>query len=176
MKVIVKLIVLAFLITMPMGTTQASGQLFFMENQNIGQTAPDFTLDTLQSKGINMTKYREGKSAIVFFWATWCPHCRTALKDLNSNALALEQKGIKIILVDIGESAAEVKAHLEKGKIGFDVFLDQDSSLSEPYGIIGVPTFYFLDDQGIVKAVEHSIPGNYEEILLRKKVSKDVVR
>lgn len=171
-----KAILLAFLVTIPLGTTHASGQLFFMENPNIGQAAPDFTLDTLRSKNVNLTQYRDGKSAIVFFWATWCPHCRVALKELNKNSAQLTEKGIKLVLVDIGESAAEVKEHLERNKIDFDVFLDEESSLSEPYGIIGVPTFYFLDDKGVVKAVEHSIPDNYEDILLNKKVSQDIGR
>lgn len=173
MKVMVRILLLIFLIAMPLGTTHASGQLFFMENPNVGQVAPDFTLDTLKAKNVNLTKFRDGKSAIVFFWATWCPHCRTALKELNIKAAQFEGKGIKLVIIDIGESAGEVKAHLAKNKIDFDVFLDEESSLSEPYGIIGVPTFYFLDDQGVVKAVEHSIPDNYEEILLKKKVSKD---
>ena len=171
MKVMLRFLLLAFLIVLPLGTTHASGQLFYMENPNIGQAAPDFTLDTLKMKSVNLTKYRDGKSAIVFFWATWCPHCREALKELNKSASQLEGKGIKLILVDLGESASEVREHLARNNVNFDVFLDKESSLSEPYGIIGVPTFYFLDDKGTVKAVEHSIPDNYEEILLNKKVS-----
>ena len=146
MKRVIRLMILANLIMLPMATSQASGQLFFMEDPNVGQVAPDFTLDTLRARSVNMTKYRDGKSAIVFFWATWCPHCREALKELNSQAAQLEEKGIKVLLVDIGESAAEVKEHVTRNKINFEVFLDSESSLSEPYGIIGVPTFFFLND------------------------------
>ena len=123
-----------------------------------------------------MTKYRDGKSAIVFFWATWCPHCREALKELNGQAAQLEEKGIKVLLVDIGESAAEVNEHVTRNKINFEVFLDTESTLSEPYGIIGVPTFFFLNDKGIVNAVEHALPDNYEEILLKSEVSKDIAK
>ena len=176
MRLIVRLAVLVALLGVPLGATHAMGQLFFMENSNLGKAAPDFTLDTLKSRNVNMTRYRDGKSAIVFFWATWCPHCREALQGLNNNATRLAEKGIKVILVDIGESSVEVKEHVEKNRVNFDVFLDKDTSLGEPYGIIGVPTFFFLDDKGIVKAVEHSLPDNYEETLLKKEVSKEIVK
>ena len=172
MKGMLRVLLLAILLLAPLPASQASGQLFFMEDQNVGHKAPDFTLDTLQGKNVNMTQYRDGKSAIIFFWATWCPHCRVALKNLNTNAEYLEKKGIKIILVDLGESSDEVSEHLLKNRINFNAFLDRNSSLSEPYGIIGVPTFFLVDDQGIVKAVEHTLPDNFEEILIKKEVSQ----
>ena len=61
----------------------ARGQFLFFQNPNVGKAAPDFTLATLDGDEVNMTQYREGKRAIIFFWATWCPHCRVALKELN---------------------------------------------------------------------------------------------
>lgn len=146
----------------------ARAQFFFMENPLIGQTAPDFTLKTVNGGKVNMTKFRDNKSAIIFFWATWCPHCREALKELNKDLAEIEGKGIQVILMDVGEPEKQVQRYLEKNKIGATVFLDEESSLADPYGIIGVPTFVFVDSQGVVRAVEHAIPQNYEEILAGK--------
>ncbi len=173
MRALLKCLLLVLFLTLVLGDSRVMGQLFFLENPNVGSPAPDFTLDTLKEKNVNMTKYREGKNAIIFFWATWCPHCREALKNLNNNAAQLQDKGIKVILVDLGETVQEVRQHIEKNKINFDVFLDTKNFLSEPYGIIGVPTFFFLNDQGVVKAVEHAMPENYEEIFFKKAVSKE---
>lgn len=151
----------------------ARAQFFFMENPLVGRPAPDFTLKTFNGEKVNMTKFRDNKSAILFFWATWCPHCREALKDLNKNRADIESKGIKVILVDMEESEQEIRRYMERNKIDMTVFLDQDSSLADPYGIIGVPTFVLVDSQGIVRAVEHSLPRNYEEILKPKdKIKK----
>jgi len=144
---------------------QAKAQLLFMPNALIGKPAPDFTLKNLEGKDLNMTKYRDGKSAIVFFWATWCPHCRTALKGLHQKKDEFEKKGIKLVLVDLGESVEEVREHLLKAKMELNIFMDMDTALSESYGIIGVPTFYLVDKDGIVKYVEHALPKNYEGIL-----------
>ena len=77
-------------------------------------------------------------------------------------------KNIKLILVDIGETPEEVRQYTQKNKISFDVFLDVQSSLAESYGIIGVPTFVFVSADGKIKAVEHSLPKDYEKILSKK--------
>jgi len=166
--IIVFLCALVFFIPSP----SARAQSFFIENPLVGQMAPDFTLKTFNGEKVNMTKFRDNKSAILFFWATWCPHCREALKDLNKNRAQIEGKGIKVILVDVGEGEKEVRRYMERNKIGVTVFLDQESSLADPYGIIGVPTFVFVDPKGIVKAVEHALPDNYEEILAVKNTTK----
>ena len=75
----------------------------------------------------------------------------------------IAQKGIKVILVDLGEEVSDVQAYVKRYQVGFDVFLDIDSTLGEPYRIIGVPTFYFLNEKGIIKEVSHGFPDDYEQ-------------
>jgi peroxiredoxin len=148
--------------------TFASGQFMMMENPLVGKEAPDFKLSTLSGKEVNAKEYRNGQKAIVFFWATWCPHCRRELKDLSKEKAVLETKGIKVLVVDIGENANQVRSYVNKNKIQYDVFLDQDSLIAEKYGVVGVPTFYLINAQGRVQAVEHSLPSEYEKILNQK--------
>jgi len=38
----------------------------------------------------------------------------------------------------------------------------------EPYGVIGLPTFVFIDEAGIVRDVTHSLPEKYETIFVKK--------
>jgi cytochrome c biogenesis protein CcmG, thiol:disulfide interchange protein DsbE len=154
------------LLFLSLNVSQASGQFFFFENPLLGEAAPDFTLNTLEQQGVNLTSYRASRPAIVFFWATWCPHCREQLKTLNEKNSELTQKGIRIILVDLGEPAGQVQAYMQKNNLKFDVFLDQESSVAEAYGVVGIPTFVLIDAKGVVKAVENGIPANYEGLLL----------
>ena len=145
--------------------SHASGQIPKEKNSFIGKKAKDFTLETLSAKKVNMTDFRDGQSAIIFFWATWCPHCREQLAALNANRQEIEGKGIKIILVDTGESADEARSYVKRNQIQLEVFLDEDQTAAEDYGLIGVPTFFFVDKKGVMKAVEHYLPENYEDIL-----------
>lgn len=144
-------------------------QFLFFRNPLIGKQAPDFTLPVLGGGTANMTEYRDGREAIIFFWATWCPHCRVALDDLNERRNEFKKEDIKLIVVDIGESMSEVRYYTRGHKIELDVLLDEQTVLPGPYGVMGVPTFIFLDKDGIVRAVKHILPDNYAETLRQKK-------
>ena len=122
-------------------------------------------MPTIGGPATSFTQFRGTDKAIIFFWATWCPHCRRELGTLNQKKEEFAQKGIKIAVVDIGEDEAMVKQYLQKNKVEMTVFLDKDNAVAESYHLVGVPTFLFVDTQGIVRGLEYSLPENYEEIL-----------
>lgn len=134
-----------------------------------GKYAPDFTLDTLNNRNVNFTEFRDGQPAILFFWTTWCPHCRRELKELSARKVELNQKEIKLILIDLEESPAQVKSYFKRSDIYFDVFMDTKAVVAENYRIMGVPSYFFVDSTGKVKAVEHVFLEDYEVVLLGEK-------
>jgi len=154
-----------FFLIMLMATSPVMGQFPIFQNSLVGKKAPDFNLLTLSGKTVKMSDFRQGKDAIIFFWATWCPHCRTQLKQLGEQRAQLEKKGWKIMLVDIGENPAQVEAFMKKQNNTLDVFLDVENKVSDEYQIIGVPTFFIVNKEGVVKAVEHALPSNLDKIL-----------
>ena len=167
MKYYIRVGVIIILLNLSYSPSTALGQhLFFMENEMIGKPVPDFTLKTLKEDKVNLAEYRKGKKTIIFFWATWCPHCREAMGKLNENSKELIKKDIKLVLIDQGEREKIVKNYIQKNNIEFDIFLDEEMSLMEPYGLIGVPTFFFINEEGIVKDVKHILPENYQDIFL----------
>jgi peroxiredoxin len=129
-----------------------------------GKAAPDFTLSTLTKNSVKLSEYRQGQPAIIFFWATWCPHCREALEVLDARAFEIEKQGIKVVLVDVGEDKGDVASYLKAHNIKADVFLDEDTSVSNDYSILGVPTFFLVTQEGMIKAVQHTFPEDYQEI------------
>ncbi|HDY74901.1 MAG TPA: TlpA family protein disulfide reductase, partial [Candidatus Marinimicrobia bacterium] len=156
------------LVLIVFSSQEAMGQFFSMGNPLIGKQAPDFTLETLRGKDVNMTEFRDGNSAIIFFWATWCPYCRKELDDFDKKIANMQKENIKLILVNVGEAPQKIRSFVDKNNINLDVFLDQDSSLSEKYGIVGIPTFFFVNESGVIKAVENALPEDYDDILLEK--------
>jgi protein-disulfide isomerase len=50
-----------------------------------------------------------------------------------------------------------------------DVMLDEKNEVAALFGIIGVPTFYFLDEAGTVVNVLHSYPDDLEAAFAKKK-------
>ncbi len=164
MKNTIRIILVAGLLIFTFRPSAAMGQFFFQENEGVGKPVQDFNLKTVGGEKVSLSSFLNGSRAIIFFWATWCPHCRRELNDLNKNREVMVQKGIKIVLVDIGETEAVVQQYVQKNNIHMPIFLDVDSSTAESYGLVGVPTFYFVDDKGVVRDVQHSLPEDYEEI------------
>ena len=165
MNAMKKMLLLSFFVLSTLSPVYASGQFFFFENSLEGKPAPDFTLKTLDGKELNLTKFREGHAAIVFFWATWCPHCGEQFRELGKLTDELERKGIKLILVNLDEDVRSIPRYVQQYNIKHEVALDTDSAVADKYGIVGVPTFYFVDKSGVIKLMEHELPENYGEIL-----------
>ncbi len=146
----------------PVMTVQA--QMFVFENPLVGTQAPDFTLKNLSGKDVNYKKAAEGKNSILFFWATWCPHCRTAIKTFNGRMEEFRSRGVELVVVDVGEDFKKVESYMKRNKLEIDVLLDEGSVVSEEYALIGFPTFVFVDKDGKVRDVQHELPEDYEEI------------
>jgi peroxiredoxin len=163
MRSIRTLILSVILLTAAVGLAFAMGDQNYIGQTLIGKPATDFTLNTLKDKSVNMTQYRDGKKAILFFWATWCPHCRDELKRLNDIKEEIASKGIKVILVDLGEDKDTVQEFMYRHHYAFDVFVDDKQSLEGAYQLVGVPTLFFIDENGVTKYVDHALPDNYEE-------------
>ncbi len=142
----------------------AMGDSGVIQQTLIGKPAADFTLNTVQGNKVNMTEYRGGKKAVIFFWATWCPHCRVELKRLGGLRDELAAKGIQMIVVSLGEDKNTVQDYLERHHYDFDVLLDEDQSLEDSYQLMGVPTLFFINEKGVIKFVDHSFLDNYEEV------------
>ena len=147
-----------------------SSAQFFMpfEYPLIGEEAPDFTLDVLGRKKVNFTEYRDGQKAIIFFWATWCPHCRTQLIEMSEHKEVFDRQGIKIVFVDLGEKDRVVARFVKKYGIQYPIFLDKKGELEEPYQIMGLPTFFFVNTDGDITAIQHSLPEDYLDVLNHK--------
>lgn len=141
-----------------LGTAQA--QFFFLESPLVGEKAPAFELKDLRSISQDFTSLSKDKNTILFFWATWCPHCREQLKELDRRMAELKTAGIQLFLVDLGEEKGIVENYLDKSKLDVLVLLDKEGLVSENYKVLGIPTFVFVDKGGVVRTVEHALPEN----------------
>jgi len=134
----------------------------------IGMEAPDVVLSKMDGTSASIIGSREGQKAILVFWATWCPHCYEELGFINAHLASIEQKGVKIILVDIGESKEDVSNYFKERQMKLMSFLDENGYLQETYHLIGVPTIMFIDEKGIVQSSTHQFPSDYENYFSSK--------
>lgn len=168
-KIIITILLILFvvLILFIMMAKQKGAKFILPKESLIGQSAPVFSLPDLNFKKVNTADFFGKKPVLLFFWTTWCPHCRVAIKNLNKDAPALEAKGVAVLTVDAGESQELVKDYMNKSNYNVAVLMDQDSAVAQSYGVMGVPTFLLIGRDGVVKTFSNSLPEDYENILLK---------
>jgi len=128
--------------------------------------AGDIILNDLESKPVNLSA-PAGKPAILFFWTTWCPYCRTELRALNKMYPQMEKEGLTVFAVNIGETGYKVERFLKNYALNMRVLLDKEGQAAENYEIGGVPTYILIDKSGKVVSLEHRLPEDYKSLLLK---------
>lgn len=124
-------------------------------------------LNDLKSNPFNLSALT-GKPAILFFWTTWCPYCRAELKVLNKMYPQMEKEGLAVFAVDVGEAGYKVERFLKDNPLlNIKILLDQEGKAAENYELNGVPTYIFINKEGKVVSVEHSLPADYKSLLLK---------
>lgn len=131
-------------------------------------SAEDIVLNDLKGKTVNLSACK-GKPVILFFWTTWCPHCRKEIKALNQLYPQMEKEGIIVFSVNIGEPEYKVQKFFTNYALSFQVLLDKEGLLADKYNVIGVPTYVFLDKSGQVISNAHVLPEDYKGLLFKTK-------
>ena len=128
----------------------------------VGDTAPDFALESLQGETLRLSDMR-GQVVMINFWAVWCGYCRIELPAMQAVYQVYQDEGFVVLAVDVQESKDVVKAFVEDVGLTFPILLDQRAKVTSMYRIRGLPTSIFVDPNGVIAAV-HLGPVN-EQII-----------
>jgi peroxiredoxin len=116
------------------------------------EAAPDFTLQTLDGQAVRLSDYR-GHVVLLNTWATWCPPCRAEMPDLEAYYQKHQEDGFVVLAVNSQESPDTVAAFLGEHDFSFPVLLDPDGEVMREYGVLGLPTSFFIDRDGAMRGV-----------------------
>jgi peroxiredoxin len=116
--------------------------------------AIDFNLPDLEGRSVSLHKWR-GRPVLVYFWATWCPHCGAQVEELN----AIYARGMMVVgVAEDREGAMAVAPFVEQHAIRYPELL-ADAATLERLGLRGVPQALLLDANGrLVERVEGEGP------------------
>ena len=87
------------------------------------------------------------------FFAAWCTPCRLEAHDLEATYRKYQARGIVFLGVDIQQDDWD-DAHdfLEKFGITYPVVRDVNGEIAQKFQLVGLPTTYFVDKNGVVRA------------------------
>jgi peroxiredoxin len=135
-----------------------------------GFPAPDFTLDTLDGGQMTLSDLR-GQVVMINLWTSWCPPCRAEMPAINSVYQSNREKGLEVLAVNstFQDSESAATAFVQEYGLSFPILLDRDGAVSRRYQLQALPTTYFIDRKGIIRAV---VPGGpMSETLIQSKVA-----
>jgi len=116
---------------------------------NVGSPAPDFKLTALTGEQVRLSQY-QGQPVLPSFGATWCPDCNLA--DPVLQLTYDDHPELVVLLVDISETTATVQEWADENGYTFPVLLDSNGAAGNRYGIVAIPTVFFIDEAGVIQA------------------------
>jgi peroxiredoxin len=116
----------------------------------VGQPAPDFSLERLSGGSVSLGELR-GKVVFLHFWASWCPPCLVELPGLTRFVEQLEKGEYALLAVCVdNERPSKIRDFLQAWGEDMPVYLDPGGSLARKYGTTRFPETYILGPEGVV--------------------------
>jgi DsbE subfamily thiol:disulfide oxidoreductase len=113
-----------------------------------GRAAPAFSLPDLSG---HLKALPKGQVVLLNFWATWCPPCRQEMPSMVTLYEKLKEKGLKVVAVSVDQNSSELASFVREYGIPFEVLHDQNSQVSQRYGVYRYPESFLIDRSGRVR-------------------------
>ena len=122
-----------------------------------------FTLKNIQDEVVSLDRVlAQNKAVLIDFWATWCGYCVEEMPDLIKLYRENKDRGFTVLAVNIGESRQQASLFAQKMNIPFPIVLDENNSVAEKYGVVGIPMSFLIDSQGRILGEYHSYTRELE--------------
>lgn len=92
-----------------------------------------------------------GKPVFLNFFASWCPPCKQEMPEIVK---AYQQYGSKVVFLSVNatvdDSLPDVRNFINDYGIAWPVALDKKGNVMNAYRIVGFPTSFFINRDGVV--------------------------
>jgi DsbE subfamily thiol:disulfide oxidoreductase len=116
----------------------------------VGAPAPEIALPMLSGETRTLADLR-GQVVILNFWATWCGPCRAEMPALAEIQTQYASRGVIVIGVNQREDAGSIRRYLDSIGVDFPIALDPTGESNRQYRVLGLPTTYLIDRQGLIR-------------------------
>lgn len=130
----------------------ACGQEAPKANVNIGGAAPAFQTARLDGAGEQFPAAYAGKPLVIRFWADWCKYCEGEMQAIEQVYQRHRARGLTVLAINAGQDKATIDAFIRKIGVTYPALLDEQSAIAKRYGVVGLPTTFFIDAGGVVRA------------------------
>ncbi len=118
----------------------------------VGQAAPNFTLETSQGKKVSLSDFR-GHPMVVNFWYAGCACCVEEIPDIQQFYADRQKRGFMVLGVNSVDSKETIEVFSQRHHMTYPVVVDQNTFVTSRYNVTATPTSFFIDRQGIIRAI-----------------------
>ena len=118
---------------------------------NVGDVAPNFTLESSSGQKISLSSLR-GKPVLINFWASWCGPCKAELPALEkvhqSFGSKAEVLGVNLTGEEVGQKFPS--SFVTQEGLTYPILLDRTGEVAVLYQISEIPTTYIVNPRGVI--------------------------
>lgn len=120
---------------------------------DIGSPAPAFDLPVFNDGHRRVTlESLRGKVVLLDFWASWCGPCRESFPAYDRLSREWSAHDFVVLAVNLDEMIDGPSAFLEEHPVRYTSVADPAGEIARRYGLIGMPSSFIIDKDGIVRA------------------------
>ena len=131
---------------------------------NIGDKAPDFTLQDKDGKSVSLSDYKGKKVILYFYPKDNTSGCTAQACSLRDNYSELRKAGYEVIGVSVDDEKSHQK-FIAKNELPFTLIADTDKRLVEEFGVWGEKKLYgraymgtfrttfLINEEGIIERI-----------------------
>ena len=130
----------------------------------VGGPAPGFGGWTYDGRVLSLQKVLAGEPSrpvaglVLALFATWCEPCKAGLRVLGQIAPELEARGVRVLVVSVGQGAEEARPFLEGLGVSLQGLEDRFGKVAGRYGVGGeaggaLPRTFLVDGGGTVRTI-----------------------
>lgn len=141
----------------------------------IGAEAPDFSLPDIDGNMLRLSDFR-GKYVLLDFWGTWCGPCRQSTPHLVELYSKVKGRNFEMISIATNERSDDYwRKVVSDDKMTWrqlnDAHSPADRKIQQTYGVMGVPSCFFIDPHGVIIAKGHpmGLLKKVEEVITAPK-------
>lgn len=141
------------------GEIPRNGRVEYNGVVRVGDKAPDFKLTALDGAQVCLTDCLGHKATLLVFWSFFCFPCRAEMPNIQEFYAEAGKNELEIVAISLDSTDYDgyVRPFIEESKVTFPVVYDNETEefyeTAERYGVVGTPTFFVLDEDGVVRFI-----------------------
>lgn len=124
-----------------------------MEKTSVGKHYIDLELlENVEQTPTLLSKYIDGKVALIDFWASWCGPCRNEMPNLANIHKKYSDKGLVVVGLNVLDKPAAQQKTIETMNMTWIQLLDTTTQATNVYGINSIPQIMLIGADGTILA------------------------